>query len=153
MVIRDARAEDAATIALFNTAIASETEDHILDQEVLARGVDAVLSDSSKGRYWIAEVDGEIVGQIMVTYEYSDWRNGVIWWIQSVYVREDQRRTGVFSSLYRHVESLSRSDEGVAGIRLYVENSNKRAQDTYSSLGMQMRDYRIMEVDFGKEQK
>ena len=153
MVIRDARAEDAATIALFNTAIAAETENHILDQEVLASGVDAILSDSSNGRYWIAEVDGEIVGQIMVTYEYSDWRNGVIWWIQSVYVREDQRRTGVFSSLYRHVESLSRSDEGVAGIRLYVENSNKRAQDTYSSLGMQMRDYRIMEVDFGKEKK
>jgi len=152
MEIRDARIEDAPVIAAFNTAIAVETEDHQMDQELLTAGVAAVLADKTTGRYWIAENDGDIVGQIMVTYEFSDWRNGVIWWIQSVYIRKDQRRKGVFSALYRHVESLSRNDEGVVGIRLYVENSNQRAQDTYSSLGMQMRDYRVMEVDFRKEQ-
>jgi ribosomal protein S18 acetylase RimI-like enzyme len=152
MKIRDARIEDAPFIAAFNTAIAVETEDHLMDQELLTAGVAAVLADITKGRYWIAEVDGDIIGQVMVTYEFSDWRNGVIWWIQSVYIRKDQRRKGVFSALYRHVESLSRNDEGVVGIRLYVENSNQRAQDTYSSLGMQMRDYRVMEVDFRKEQ-
>ena len=152
MIIRDAQIEDAATLAAFNSAIAAETEDHALDPDLIVAGVTAVLTDDSKGRYWVAEVDDDVVGQIMVTYEFSDWRNGVIWWIQSVYVRKDQRRKGVFSALYRHVESLSRTDEDVAGIRLYVENSNKRAQDTYSSLGMQMRDYRVMEVDFRKKQ-
>ena len=153
MIIRDAGIEDAPTIVAFNTAIAAETEDHVLDPELIAGGVAAILSDNSKGRYWVAEIADEIVGQIMVTYEFSDWRNGFIWWIQSVYTRRDQRGKGVFSALYRHVESLSRTDEGVAGIRLYVENSNKRAQDMYLSLGMQMRDYRVMEVDFRKEQK
>lgn len=153
MIIRDAGIEDAATIAAFNTAIAAETEDHVLDPELIAGGVVAILADNSKGRYWVAEIGGDIVGQIMVTYEFSDWRNGVIWWIQSVYIRKDQRRKGVFSALYRHVESLSRTDEGVAGIRLYVEKSNERAQDTYLSLGMQMRDYRVMEVDFREEEK
>jgi ribosomal protein S18 acetylase RimI-like enzyme len=152
MIVREATIEDAATIAAFNTAIAAETEDHILDQDLIAAGVREVLADGSKGRYWVAESEHEIVGQIMVTYEFSDWRNGVIWWIQSVYVRDDQRRKGVFSALYRHVESLSRANDDVVGIRLYVEQSNQRAQDTYSSLGMTMRDYRIMEVDFHKEQ-
>ena len=153
MIIRDACAADAPSLAAFNNAIAAETESHILDQELLANGIDAVLSDRSKARYWVAESDDEVIGQIMVTYEYSDWRCGNMWWIQSVYVRDDKRRKGVFSALYRHVESLSRADDGVAGIRLYVEHSNKRAQDTYTSLGMQMRDYRVMEVDFRKEEK
>ena len=153
MIIRDACSADATSLAVFNTAIAAETENHVLDQELLANGLAAVLADPSKGRYWVAEIEDQIVGQIMVTYEYSDWRCGFIWWIQSVYVCEDQRRKGVFSALYRHVESLSRADDGVAGIRLYVEHSNKQAQDTYASLGMQMRDYRVMEVDFRKEDK
>ena len=150
--IRDATSADATIIAEFNTTIATETEDHQLDQELIAAGVDALLSDRSKGRYWIAEINAEIAGQIMVTYEFSDWRNGVIWWIQSVYVAARFRRIGVFSALYNHVESLARNDEHVAGIRLYVEHSNKQAQDTYRSLGMNMRDYRVMEVDFHKDQ-
>ncbi len=151
LIVRDATASDAATIAVFNTSIAADTEDHVLEPRLIVAGIAALLADSSKGRYWVAEVNGNIAGQIMVTYEWSDWRNGIIWWIQSVYVHEDHRRKGVFSALYRHVELLARSDEGVVGLRLYVDACNKRAQDTYESLGMQMRNYRVMEVDFRKE--
>jgi len=151
LIVRDATARDAATIAVFNTSITAETEDHVLEPRLVVAGIAALLADISKGRYWVAEVNGDIAGQIMVTYEWSDWRNGLIWWIQSVYVHEDHRRKGVFSALYRHVESLARNDAGVVGLRLYVDDCNKRAQDTYVSLGMQMRNYRVMEVDFRKE--
>lgn len=149
--VRDATVDDIPTIAAFNTAIASETENHELDQDLIHAGVTTLLADGSKGRYWLAEIGGQIAGQIMVTYEFSDWRNGTMWWIQSVYVHAEHRRKGVFSALYRHVESLARGDGQAAGIRLYVDESNRRAQNTYRSLGMRMRDYRIMEVDFRKD--
>ena len=111
-----------------------------------------MLADRSKGQYWVAEADGRVVGQIMVTYEWSDWRNGNVWWIQSVYVHGDYRRRGVFSALYRHVESLARQDSHVRGIRLYVEHENTRAQQTYQSLGMKMTDYRVMQTIFSGEE-
>jgi len=107
-----------------------------------------MLADPAKGRYWVAMADRRVVGQIMVTYEWSDWRNGNIWWIQSVYVHGDYRRSGVFSSLYRHVESLARQIPRVCGIRLYVERGNNRVQRTYQSLGMAMTDYRVMQSIF-----
>lgn len=106
----------------------------------------ALLADPSKGRYWVAEFEGEVIGQIGVTYEWSDWRNGMMWWIQSVYVNENHRRKGVYSSLYRHVESLARSDPDVIGIRLYVGKDNESAQATYSELGMRAANYQIMQV-------
>lgn len=146
--IRDATSADAAIIADFNASLAFESEDMRLDPELVGPGVKALLSDPSKGRYWMAEAAGKIVGQIMVTYEWSDWRNGMIWWIQSVYVHGDHRRSGVFSALYRHVESLARQDAQVCGIRLYVEHENARAQRTYESLGMNMTDYRVMQSMF-----
>jgi len=146
--IRDATSADAAIIADFNASLAFESEDMRLDPELVGPGVKALLSDPSKGRYWMAEAAGKIVGQIMVTYEWSDWRNGMIWWIQSVYVHGDHRRSGVFSALYRHVESLARQDSQVCGIRLYVEHENARAQRTYESLGMNMTDYRVMQSMF-----
>ena len=146
--IRDATSADAAIIADFNASLAFESEGMRLDPELVGPGVNALLSDPSKGRYWMAEAAGKIVGQIMVTYEWSDWRNGMIWWIQSVYVHGEHRRSGVFSALYRHVESLARQDSQVCGIRLYVEHENARAQRTYESLGMNMTDYRVMQSMF-----
>jgi len=120
IMIRNALTGDATTIARFNALMAMETEGKALEQPLIGAGVAAVLADSGKGRYWLAEVGDQVVGQIMVTYEWSDWRNGMWWWIQSVYIHVDYRRQGVFSALYHHVESLARSGAGISGIRLYV---------------------------------
>ncbi len=146
--IREALESDAGQIAEFNSRLAAETEGMQLRPNVVGPGVEAMLADPSKGRYWVAESGGRIVGQIMVTYEWSDWRNGMIWWIQSVYVHGEYRRSGVFSALYRHVESLARKDPGVCGIRLYVERENSRARQAYASLGMARTDYRVMQSMF-----
>ena len=151
MKIREAVPEDAATIASFNSKMAQETEGRALDSALINPGVAAVLGDTGKGCYWVAEADGAIVGQIMITYEWSDWRNGTIWWIQSVFVDEDHRRQGVFSALYRHVEALARDDRDCCGIRLYVERGNSRAQQTYLALGMVKPGYEVMETDFRKQ--
>jgi ribosomal protein S18 acetylase RimI-like enzyme len=147
--IRDATPADAATIADYNSQMAEETEGRMLDPDVIGPGVIEILSDENKGRYWVAESDQTIVGQVMVTYEWSDWRNATIWWIQSVYVPLDFRRKGVFSALYRHVESLVAAEPGVCGLRLYVENNNHRAQRTYESLGMVKPSYLVMESMLG----
>ena len=151
VLIRDATPADAETIAEFNNRMAMETEGRELDRDVLLAGVNALLGDSTKGRYWVAVSNGQVVGQIMTTYEWSDWRNGMLWWIQSVYVHPEHRRKGVFSSLYRHVESLARASDHVCGIRLYVETNNTNAQRTYAALGMGKPHYEVMEVDFSKQ--
>ena len=148
ITIRDATPADTEIIAEYNSCISEETEDGPLDRNFIIPGVEAVLADQAKGRYWLAEYDGRPVGQIMVTYEWSDWRNGNLWWIQSVYVHADFRRQGVFSKLYRHVESLARQAGNVAGIRLYVERGNERAQDTYRKMGMTMTGYKVMQSLF-----
>ena len=148
--IRDAVPADGATIADYNARMAEETEDKRLDPQVIGPGVAAVLGDATKGRYWVDIIDGEIAGQLMVSYEWSDWRNGTIWWIQSVYVAAPFRRRGVFSALYKHVESLAKQDGSTRGIRLYVEKANMRAKDTYLSLGMTMTEYDVMEDIFDK---
>jgi GNAT superfamily N-acetyltransferase len=146
--IRDACASDAEIIAANNSAMAVETEGHALAADIIGPGVSELLSNTANGRYWVAEIDGKLVGQIMVTYEWSDWRNGNIWWIQSVYVHADYRRKGVFSALYHYVEALARSAAGVRGLRLYVENNNKRAQKTYEALGMLDPNYKVMQAIF-----
>jgi ribosomal protein S18 acetylase RimI-like enzyme len=151
--IRDASTDDAKSIADFNSRMALETEGRKLDPELIGPGVAAILADSNKGRYWVAEAEGNVVGQIMVSYEWSDWRNGTFWWIGSVYVHENYRRKRVFSTLYRHVESLARQDQEVCGLRLYVEQDNKRAQETYLKLGMVKPGYLVMEVDFRNDPK
>lgn len=148
ITIRDATSDDAAIIAEFNIRMAMETESRPLPPELIGAGVGAVLGDPAKGRYWVAEIGGQVVGQLLVTFEWSDWRNGVFWWIQSVYVHADHRRAGVFSALYRYVESLARKAQEVCGLRLYVEQNNHRAQDTYQALGMTSPGYLVMEVDF-----
>ncbi|MBT8099013.1 MAG: GNAT family N-acetyltransferase [Gammaproteobacteria bacterium] len=153
LIIRDATPGDARAIAANNNRMAEETESRSLAEELIGPGVAAFLADASKGRYWVAETDGEIVGQIAVTYEWSDWRNGMLWWIQSVYVSRDHRRKGVYTALYDHVESRAKADAGVAGIRLYVEKDNARAQATYEKLGMRMTNYQIMQTLFERNDK
>jgi GNAT superfamily N-acetyltransferase len=148
LYIRDATPDDARVIAAFNSRLAEETEGGPLNAAIIDAGVARILSDDSLGRYWLAERDGEIVGQVMVTREWSDWRNGTLWWLQSVYIHPDHRRDGVFTALYRHVEALARETPDVVGIRLYVEKENARAQRTYGKLGMTMTDYLIMQVEF-----
>ena len=149
--IRDALPTDAGVIADYNNRLAEETEARSLAPDLIGLGVDAFLADSSKGRYWLAIADDDIVGQIGVTCEWSDWRNGMIWWIQSVFVHENHRRKGVYSRLYQHVESLARTDPNVIGIRLYVEKDNERAQATYGKLGMDMTSYQVMQTLFARK--
>lgn len=146
--IRTAQRADAETIARFNVALAKETEHFDLDFERTLRGVHAMFDDTSRGMYLLAEVNGEIAGQLMVTYEWSDWRNGVFWWIQSVYIKEAFRAQKVFKTLYEHVVSLAKNKGNVCGLRLYVEKHNGRAQAVYKKLGMKLTDYDLLEVDF-----
>ncbi|MGD0337441.1 MAG: GNAT family N-acetyltransferase [Bacteroidota bacterium] len=146
--IREAEYNDAPVIVEFNSLIAKETEGKSLDRQRLLRGVQTLLSDPKKGIYYLAEIDGTIVGQLMITYEWSDWRNGNFWWIQSVYVRKDQRMLGVFTSLFHYVESLARKRSDVCGLRLYADRNNTRAQQTYEHLGMKRAHYEMFEIDF-----
>ena len=146
--IRRATHDDAAFIAESNTAMAMETESMALNADVVRPGVAAVLADDSLGFYLLAEINGQIAGQLMVTYEWSDWRNGLWWWIQSVYVRPEFRRHGVYTALHRHVEEAARGAGGVCGLRLYVEQENTRAQQVYRSLDMYNTRYHMYEVEF-----
>jgi ribosomal protein S18 acetylase RimI-like enzyme len=146
ITIRDATIDDADTIAEFNCRLALESEDKSLDPETVRAGVKALLSDARRGRYFVAcGSDGRIVGQLMHTFEWSDWRNGDIWWLQSVYVHADFRRQGIFRKLHQHLEQLAESTPGVVGLRLYVENENARAQETYRSLGLVDSCYTVMQ--------
>ena len=154
ITIRDATVADAATVADFNYRLAEESENKGLDRPRLEAGVRAVLtSPDARGRYFVAEDDGAIVGQLSVTYEWSDWRNGWLWWFQSVYVVPAARRRGVFSALYDHVLELARARADVVGLRLYVLENNERAQQTYLSRGMYKTGYEVLELDFTKELK
>jgi GNAT superfamily N-acetyltransferase len=147
--IREGLQQDAQVIAEFNTAMAWETEHKRLDPPTVLAGVRQVFTRPGLGRYFVAVSDqGEVIGQLMLTYEWSDWRNGVFWWIQSVYVRPDWRRTGVFRSLYRHVYKLAREGGEACGIRLYVEQANERAMATYRELGMVPGGYEVYETDW-----
>jgi ribosomal protein S18 acetylase RimI-like enzyme len=146
LTIRRATPADVPVLVAFNSAIAQETEDKRLDPAVLTAGVRAVFDDPARGFYTVAEHDGAVVGQMMITYEWSDWRNGWFWWMQSVYVRADARRAGVFRALYRAIEQQAAADPGVIGLRLYFETDNGRAQATYRALGMTDTTYGMMEV-------
>ena len=146
---RIAVAADAATIAEFNRAMAFETESKSLAPEQLRPAVEAVLLDPRHGLYMVAEAESGIVGSLLVTYEWSDWRNGRFWWIQSVYVRPAYRRRGVYRALHRYVRERARAEGGVVGIRLYVERDNVGAQRTYTAIGMRETPYRIYEETLG----
>jgi ribosomal protein S18 acetylase RimI-like enzyme len=151
ILIRPARANDAGDIARFNLAMALETEAKALAPARLRAGVDAVFADSRHGFYLVAEVDGANVGCLMITYEWSDWRDGQWWWLQSVYVPEQFRRRGVFRALHAEAERRARATAGVIGLRLYVERENANAQNTYARLGMHDSGYRLYETEFAHE--
>lgn len=148
ITIRLATIDDAEFLVRGNAAMALETEHLSLDLDRLRNGVHSLFEDRSRGVYYIAEAAGRRVGQMMITYEWSDWRNGVFWWIQSVWVEPAFRGQGVFKALYAHVENLAKADGGVCGLRLYVENNNQRAQATYERCGMTRTVYQMFEVDF-----
>ncbi len=146
--VREATVEDRDRIVEYNRAMARETEGRELDLATVRAGVEALLADPSRGRYFLAERGDTAVGQAMVTYEWSDWRNGRLWWIQSVYVAPVHRRSGVYRSLHEHVERLARARDA-AGLRLYVERENEAARRTYERLGMEPSDYVMYEDVWG----
>ncbi|WNM60947.1 GNAT family N-acetyltransferase [Candidatus Nitrospira neomarina] len=152
--IRRATISDLNTIVGFNMSLARETENRALDVRILESGIEALLKDSGKGWYAVAEKSlngGELilVGQILVTFEWSDWRNGNFWWLQSVYVHPDQRQQQIFRQLYEYVQSQAYlNKEPVCGYRLYVEENNHQAQKAYANLGFQETAYHMYEKEF-----
>lgn len=143
--IRLAVPGDVDTLAAFNIAMARETEGLRLLSAVVSAGVRRVLADPALGFYLVAEDQGQAVAGLLVTTEWSDWRNGCFWWIQSVYVLPQARRHGIFRALYRHVWQLAQARPEICGVRLYVERDNEAAQHTYRGLGMVETEYRVME--------
>ena len=149
VTLRTATPADAPVIAEYNAAMAWETEHLRLDGPTVLAGVRAALADAAKATYFVAEIGGRVAAQLMITHEWSDWRNGDVWWIQSVYVHPDFRRRGLFRLLYKHVAGLAHA-QGAAGLRLYVERENESAQRTYRTLGMDVTHYLVMEEMFKK---
>jgi GNAT superfamily N-acetyltransferase len=146
--IRSANFDDLPTIVDFNCRLAWETEHKRLEPETITRGVRRALTQPQMCRYFVAESAGQVVGQAMVTFELTDWRDGVLWWFQSVYVAEANRRQGVFRALFEHVLSLAEADPDVRGLRLYVEHENVRAQQVYEQLAMRPSGHVVYERDW-----
>lgn len=143
--IRVAKHSDVTSLVKFNQLMAWETEKKQLDEGILTKGVSALIADGTKGFYLVAEQNDQVVGSLMVTTEWSDWRNSVFWWIQSVYISPDYRRKGIYAQLYAQVKTLAEQQQDVCGFRLYVEKENLIAQKTYESLGMQASHYLMYE--------
>ena len=152
VTLRKALYEDISTIARFNVAMALETENKILDPATLHSGVSAIQADSNLGFYLVALRNDDVAGCLGITCEWSDWRDGLFWWIQSVFVDPDHRGCGVFSALYRETERLAKEAPRVIGLRLYAERDNARAIRTYHRLGMNTTEYRLLEVDLRVEE-
>jgi len=148
IIIRNANQDDVSLIAKFNSAMAKETEDKILDSVTVSRGVEAVLNTTELGLYFIAESDGVPVGQLMITKEWSDWRNAEFWWIQSVYVHPDHRKNKIYKKLYLEVVKFAKESGKVCGVRLYVDKENIIAQNVYSKLGMKESNYVFFDEDW-----
>jgi len=146
--VRAAYPREIATLVEFNRALAEESEGRALDPERVRAGVEAVFNDPSKGTYYLALRGEEPLGGLLITGEWSDWRNGTFWWIQSVYVVPAARRAGVFRALYQHVLERAKANPEVCGLRLYVEHQNQSAQDVYRRIGMHEARYRFFELDF-----
>ena len=150
VVIRQATHLDIPTIVAFNISMASETEDKGLNPTTLHQGVSEVLRNPEKGFYLLAVLSETVVGQLMITYEWSDWRNGYFWWIQSVYVNQGHRKRGVYKALNEEVLNLARLNGGICGIRLYVDKDNTDAQQVYRNLGMSESNYDMYEIELGQ---
>lgn len=158
VLIRSARMEDTEAIAAFSAAMALETEGRALDSERLRQGTRSLLATPTHGFFMVAEQsrgkDRQLVGQLMVTYEWSDWRNAVFWWIQSVYVDPAWRRQGIFRKLHAGIMATAKADPKVCGVRLYVESENHLAQEVYRKVGLKPSSYAVFETDFvlGRQQ-
>lgn len=146
--IRDGRLEDVSVIVEFNQRMAMETEGKVLDSGTLKKGVEQGLRQPGKCRFFVAELQGQVVGQAMITYEWSDWDNRDLWWIQSVFVHPDHRRQKVFTQLYRHIESLASEKNQVRALRLYVKEYNAVGQAVYKKLSMSYTGYHVYEREF-----
>jgi GNAT superfamily N-acetyltransferase len=144
ITVRKATLKDAPAIINFQLKMAWETEELALDTETVTKGVNAVFEDLSHGQYYVAEDDGKVVASLLITYEWSDWRNCNVWWFQSVYVVPEYRRQGIFRKMYNHIRQLS-EELDIAGLRLYVETRNMLAQKTYEALGMSSEHYAFYE--------
>lgn len=145
-IVRDAVPDDVAAIVAFNQALAEETESKLLDRDVLSRGVRRALAEpTSRIRYWVAQRDDTILGMSGVTREWSDWRDGWIWWLQSVYVAREARGGGIFRGIYSAIHAAALADPGVIGLRLYVEEANDRAMATYRALGLRPGGYQVFQ--------
>lgn len=141
MIIRTATSDDIEQLMDFQLKMAHETEGIELHRPTVLKGVSAVLNDPSKGRYYVAEIDGKVVGSLLTTFEWSDWRNGTILWIQSVYVLKEFRRKGVYRSMYSYIKQQVKESDNLNGIRLYADKSNYAAHKTYEKLGMNQDHY------------
>ncbi len=145
MNIRKAVLADAEVIADFNLKLAEESEHLRLDADTVLKGVTALLNDPAKGVYFVVEEKSRLVGQLLITYEWSDWRNGTFWWVQSVFVKPECRGRGVFKTMFEHVQRLAREQGDVCGLRLYVEQENETARRAYLKLGFEQKYYQIFE--------
>lgn len=148
--MRRATPEDLDTLVRFNAAMAEETEGKALELARLRSGVAALFQDPNRGFYLVAEIGGQVAGQLLVTTEWSDWRNAFFWWIQSVYVAPVYRRRGVYRALHRYLQAEAQRHGDICGLRLYVERSNQVAQQVYSSLGMARSHYDLYEIEFSR---
>ena len=148
LAVRPASLGDLDPLVRFSAAMAEETEDRKLDLERLRQGISAVLTSNEPGEYLVAETKGRVIGQLLITYEWSDWRNGTFWWIQSVFVEPAMRKQGVFRAMHEYVLLETQRRPNVCGIRLYVEKDNAGAQAAYRRLGMQVTAYQVYEQDF-----
>ncbi len=143
--IREGQISDCNSIARFQIEMAWETENYKLDPDTVLKGVGTVLGNKSLGIYYIAESDNKVVAVLLTTFEWSDWRNGTVLWIQSVYVDPQFRKCGIYGMLYSHVKNIVAADETLKGVRLYVDESNKQARAVYTRLGMNGEHYRVFE--------
>lgn len=148
ITIRYAEHKDADILARYAVSMAFETEKKHLNKDIVFKGIRQVLAFKELGFYLIAEIDGQPAGALMVTYEWSDWRNGLFYWIQSVYTDPIHRKKGIYRALHKKVRTIAQSKENVIGIRLYVEKENTGAISTYRSMGMEECDYRMFEEEF-----
>lgn len=145
MLIRKGQISDLNALVEFNQAMANETEGLQLNGDILTKGVKTLIEQPEKGFYLVAEIDGEIAGSLMVTFEWSDWRAKDYYWIQSVYIRPQNRRQGIYGKLYNEVKTIAKNNGGAASFRLYVEQENTNAQKTYTALGMEKSYYLMFE--------
>lgn len=144
--IRKAEFHDVPALVEFQQRLALETENFRLDSTTVEKGIKAMFADPTKGTYYIAEVDGALAGCHSITYEWSDWRNAMVWWLQSVYVVEQHRKNGVFKAMFENLKALIKNDQGLGGLRLYVDKSNARAQKVYEAMGMNGEHYSVFEL-------